>query len=548
MPIRGRDLRCEFPSESVVCCRPEALSISQNVGSSDTCGVGIDIARLRARGGGDNRGWLLRRLAAPKMSRWYDVAPGTASMRWPLRYQIMLPMAAIMLLAVLVVGGLGAALGVHRAKARIDSQIAEVRQLLQESNFPLSDAVLRQMRALSGAELVLANTQRRVIATSGPTPASVRPILQPSSAASQTSVPGEFVRIGDRGYFHSMMDLPETPGRRQQATLHILYPESDYRRAWQTALYPSLGFIVLSLPLIILLAMFTSSRISRRVSQLQDQVDRIARGDFQELTLSHRDDEIRALGDAVNRMTLMLARYEEEVRQTERTRTLALLGGGIAHQLRNAATGCHMALDLHADECPQGESCESLAVARRQLQLMEEYLQKFLKLGQPQPAKTSSTVNVAALVADVLPLVQPAARHAGVEITWQCDCEDVLLRGDAQQINQLVINLLLNAIEAATLGKARNGTPACVSLKLRTQEPHRLLLTVSDSGPGPAGHVQDRLFEAFVTEKPDGVGLGLSVARQIAEDHGGSIRWSRSGTMTSFEVDLPRQFEEIPCA
>ena len=469
-------------------------------------------------------------------------------MRWPLRYQIMLPMAAIMLLAVLVVGGLGAALGVHWTKARIESQIAEVRQLLQESNFPLSDAVLRQMRALSGAELVLADADRRVIATSGPTATASRAILEPSPATSQSSVPGDYVRVGDRGYFHSVMDLPESPGRREQATLHILYPEADYRRAWQTALYPSLGFVLLSLPVVMLLAMFTASRISRRISRLQDQVGRIARGDFRQLALSHRDDEIRALGDAVNRMASMLARYEEEVRQTERMRTLALLGGGIAHQLRNAATGCNLALDLHAEECPLGESCESLSVARRLLRLMEQYLQRFLKLGQPQSTVAHATVDLASLVTDVWPLVEPAARHAGVELTWHCDRQDAPLRGDAQQLSQLVINLLLNAIEAAATGKARDGTPAYVSLELTREQPDGLRLTVSDSGPGPAGHVQDRLFEAFITEKPDGVGLGLSVARQIVEQHGGSIRWSRSETMTSFVVDLPCQFVEVPCA
>ena len=71
-------------------------------------------------------------------------------MRWPLRLQIMLPMAAIMLLTVLVVGGLEAYLSAHAAKARISGQIAGVVQILEQSNFPLTNAVLRQMKALSG--------------------------------------------------------------------------------------------------------------------------------------------------------------------------------------------------------------------------------------------------------------------------------------------------------------------------------------------------------------------------------------------------------------
>ncbi len=62
---------------------------------------------------------------------------------------------------------------------------------------------------------------------------------------------------------------------------------------------------------------------------------------------------------------------------------------------------------------------------------------------------------------------------------------------------------------------------------------------VRDSGPGPSAELAARLFEPFVTGKPEGTGLGLFVARQIAEDHGGSIRWQRCEGMTEFWVELP---------
>ncbi len=65
------------------------------------------------------------------------------------------------------------------------------------------------------------------------------------------------------------------------------------------------------------------------------------------------------------------------------------------------------------------------------------------------------------------------------------------------------------------------------------------LCCVRDSGPGPSAEVSARLFEPFVTGKPEGTGLGLFVARQIAEDHGGSIRWQRCEGMTEFRVELP---------
>lgn len=66
-----------------------------------------------------------------------------------------------------------------------------------------------------------------------------------------------------------------------------------------------------------------------------------------------------------------------------------------------------------------------------------------------------------------------------------------------------------------------------------------ILLEIRDSGPGPKAEVAERLFEPFVTGKPEGVGLGLAVARQIAETHGGGIQWRRENGTTCFRIELP---------
>jgi signal transduction histidine kinase len=457
-------------------------------------------------------------------------------------------MAAIMLLTVVVLGGVGALLSVRATKAHIAAQIEGVAQILKESNFPLTDAVLRQMKALSGAEMAVIDRRGGIISSSG----SAREF-----AAMIAAVPrehGQPFELGDRlwrrneGYFHTVVTLDGRRGDDRAATLHIFYPQEDYRRAWQHAIYPSLAFIILALPIVMLLSGFTASRIGRRMSRLQGQVDRIARGHFEQLALSERDDEIRALGQAVNRMAVMLARYEDDVRRTERMRTLAHLGGGIAHQLRNSATGCAIALDLHAEECPIAGNCDSLDVAKRQLRLMEEYIQRFLQLGKPADTAGKESIDLASLVDDLLPLVQPAARHVHVRIDWQRPHGRFVVAGDTAALSQLLINLFVNAIEAAEQGAVRCGTPGRVVIMLLRSNSNRLTLIVSDSGPGPPKNVADELFEPFVTAKTDGVGLGLSVARDVARRHGGQIDWQRTGEMTQFTVELPCEKMEFQCA
>jgi signal transduction histidine kinase len=67
----------------------------------------------------------------------------------------------------------------------------------------------------------------------------------------------------------------------------------------------------------------------------------------------------------------------------------------------------------------------------------------------------------------------------------------------------------------------------------------RAFVEIRDSGPGPPPEIANRLFEPFVTSKREGVGLGLAVARQVAEAHGGSIRWTRETNSTCFRIELP---------
>jgi len=192
---------------------------------------------------------------------------------------------------------------------------------------------------------------------------------------------GERVELPSGRYFHSVVALPKLGDGKSR--LHILFPEADYDRAWQREVFPPIVFVALALPVVLMLSHWTASRIAGRVGRLHSHVDRIAGGEFDQFPLPDGDDEIRSLAAAVNRMSSMLASYEQEVRHTERMRTLAHLGGGIAHQLRNSATGLAMAVDLHADECPLAGASESLGVAKRQLRLMEQYIQRFLQLGKP---------------------------------------------------------------------------------------------------------------------------------------------------------------------
>lgn len=463
-------------------------------------------------------------------------------MRWPLRYQILVPMIGVVVITSLGASSLTAYLAARRVRVETERQLRELGRTIDEGAFPLTDRVLDQLQGLSGAEFVVSDLsgQPLVPATwEGPIPTSEPvpwPELRLNQAASRPSGP----------CFHAAMRLASRGSQESPRVLHVFYPQDRLVRASRDAVWPP--FIVGGISLVITsgLGFWIASRASRPLDELRRQVTRIAARDFSSpVRPPPRNDELRDLALAVNQMADMLRQYELDIRRNERMRALAQLSGGIAHQLRNAATGCRMALDIHATECGEGPTSESLAVAKRQLVLMEQYVQRFLTLGKPPGvASPRVAVDLNRLLLELLPLVQPAATHAGVELRFE-PAGNPVVWGDGKELEQLALNLILNGLEATSQAAASQPRerPPWVSLRVESDGGWTRLL-VEDSGAGPASDVQDKLFEPFVSEKPDGTGLGLAVAQEIARHHGGHIRWLRANGLTTFVVELPGRLPE----
>jgi signal transduction histidine kinase len=462
-------------------------------------------------------------------------------MRWPLQYQIALPMAAVMLLGVATASGLNALVAARGTRSRIEEQLRDVAAIITGTNFPLNDSVLAKLHGLSGAHFIVVDAAGKSLVSSGPE-LNLAPDLPDGAANVGNRLTLEDpIQVQGVNYFHGRVaSRPSTSGEAR--VVHMLYPVAEYEAAWQRAVLPSLGVLAVALPVCVVLAVATAARASRRTGRLQQQLRRISSGEFHAEPLPARDDELRDLAEGVNRMAAMLASSEEKVRKSERMQTLAQLGGAVAHQLRNSVTGCRMALDLHAEDCPLTARDEAIRVARRQLELMEEYVRRFLHFGKVgETAGEFEEVELRAVIDEVLPLVAPAARHAGVKLTWDSQTSPAPIWADRMEVNQLLINLVLNGIEAAARPKEGNGSPPQVRIEIERAKHSRMRLRVSDTGPGPAASVRETLFEPFVSDKADGVGLGLSVVRTIARQHGAQLSWNRDHGWTRFVVEFPEK-------
>ena len=450
-------------------------------------------------------------------------------MRWPLRYQILFPFAGVMLAVVVGVSLLDAVLAARRSQRQIENQLSEVARTLQEATFPLTDAVLKQTRGLSGAEFLLLDAGGRLRAASlENVPPGAIPAARDGKRDFRLNHP---VRLGQRDYLHTSVGIAPRGIASEALELHILYPQDFLSLARWEAAYPPLVVGGLLLVVVVALAFAIAGRLSRPILELRRQLSRLVQGDFQPLPVPHRNDELRDLIGSVNSLGDQLFELRRVIKRSERLSLLGQLSGGLAHQLRNTVTGARIAVQLHRRHC-QGADDDSLEVALRQLVMTEAHLQRFLTAGQPT-APRRAPCDLAGVIADVAALVTPACVHRNVDLRLPEDGElGQPFFADAEQLRQLLMNLVLNAIEAA-------GPGGWVRIEA-AHSGESLVLRLLDSGPGPDARLAGRLFEPFVTGKPEGIGLGLTVVRQIVEAHGGTIRYIQGGA-TCFEVTLPSE-------
>ena len=275
-------------------------------------------------------------------------------------------------------------------------------------------------------------------------------------------------------------------------------------------------------------------RISRRIRVVSLQVARIAGGDFEGFDPGRQRDEVADLARSINSMCHQLRDMSRTIQQSERTRLLAQLAAGLAHQMRNSLTGARMSVQLHARRFPTPAGDRSLDVALRQLAMTEEQVKGLLSLGRVE-GRSPAVCDLGRLLGDIALLVGPACEHAKVTLDLRGDGAPLEVTADESGLRAAVLNLTLNAIEAAGHG----GT-------VRLEAVHdggTVAIEVSDTGPGPPPGLAESLFEPFMTSKPEGVGLGLALARQVATRHGGTLSWTRAGHETRFRLSLPRAEE-----
>jgi signal transduction histidine kinase len=229
-------------------------------------------------------------------------------------------------------------------------------------------------------------------------------------------------------------------------------------------------------------------------------------------------DQLQGVIEEIERVVSRLQQREREMLRTEQLAAVGQVAAGVAHELRNPLTSVKMLVQTGLEgPSPEGLPPEDLAIIEQEVRRMELCIQAFLDYGRP-PAAHRRRADLVEVVHRALALVEGRARRQKVELHVKLPPGPVELLIDPDQIHQVIVNLLLNALDVLPHG----GTIQVRVLMPSADAPYATV-DVQDSGPGLPPHLRDRIFEPFVSGKETGLGLGLSICRRLVEDHGGKI-------------------------
>jgi signal transduction histidine kinase len=324
---------------------------------------------------------------------------------------------------------------------------------------------------------------------------------------------------------------------------------------------------IISTLLILGLSYWVIGRVTSPIKDLSETVDLFANGHFEKTVSTGRKDEVGKLIAGFNVMAeklrkaytelegkvetsnkeleiayQMLKQRQEQLIRSEKMAALGQLSAGIAHEIRNPLTSIKIFIQSLEKEIDLDEDQkEDFRIIMKEIDRINESITRFLNFARPKEPLFQA-INTSALVKNTVNLLAAKLKNSGIHLDISLPDEHPTVEGDPKQLAQVVLNLLLNAVEAMPQG----GT-LTISSTVKVNPDNRkefLQLIIKDTGYGIPEKDRPYLFDPFFTTKAGGTGLGLSIVYSIIQKHNGQIEVeSELGKGSSFILSLPIQKE-----
>jgi two-component system NtrC family sensor kinase len=320
-------------------------------------------------------------------------------------------------------------------------------------------------------------------------------------------------------------------------------PRDEVFKATRELSRRSLLFAVGVVSLALVLAVLLGRRVTRPLRELQETMMMISKGNFGVEVPVAGPAEIRLVGSALNEMSHELVRRSEQLQttnaqlvQSEKLSAVGELAASVAHEVKNPMVGIVGFAQLGQESTDPAEILEYFKLIEQDAFRANKILQNLLEFSRP-PEMEFEALGPNEVVLGAMALCVHQLQMGGVRVETALAHGLSSIRGNSNQLRQVLLNLMLNA------GQAMEGSPRkLITVSTSCPEPGFVEIKVADTGPGLAEDVKDKLFKPFFTTKRrgQGTGLGLSVSRSIIEAHRGQIRAEGApGAGATFIIRLP---------
>jgi signal transduction histidine kinase len=226
----------------------------------------------------------------------------------------------------------------------------------------------------------------------------------------------------------------------------------------------------------------------------------------------------------------------ERVQRAERLAALGQMAAGIAHEVRNPLTSMRGAADIlqrSLDKQPE-RAASLIELLQSEISRLDELTRHFLEFARP-PEADRHPLPPHALARESIDMMQTQAKDHSLSISGEISDDTSLVSADRDQLRQVILNLLINAIQNADKGSTIKVTSHFTEGYWR--------LAISNQGPVIPPEQLERIFEPFFTTHAEGTGLGLAVSARIAEAHNGTLECSSTLSATTFTLSLPESHD-----
>lgn len=332
-----------------------------------------------------------------------------------------------------------------------------------------------------------------------------------------------------RNLGQNLVEMTERWEKEERGRIDLLF---------QRAMYLFLMSILVFLVLGILLAFYLARLLVRPMVQMQHAMEKIAHGDFSPIPEPQsRSEEFRSLFLAFNRMIRELEEHQEELLQSRKISAIGTLTSGIAHELNNPINNIVLTAESLKEDFAQVDQEEALSLIQDilvQAERASDIVKGLLDFSRSERPEFEP-VAVSKIVDDTLKLVRNQLMLSGIQVEKEVPAATPLISGDRKSLQQVFLNLFINAIQAMPDG-------GNLTIRVYPEDGRWLHIDVGDTGQGIDPKHLPRIFDPFYSTKEvgRGTGLGLSVTYGIIEKHGGHIEaHSQKGKGATFNITLP---------